>query len=158
MFGWCRLQTIPVSFLILLKANLTPRDRREYFSGLFQPYTPYTPAAITCLLFELVPPSLVQKTLVHEPRLELCQFIAHLAPLFCMAFCCLSLGFCTPTVRFARLNDPGYPVLGPMDAPPYKWWVSDQTSMPSKLQTYLIWTVTRMFLSAMTPRKYHFNL
>jgi hypothetical protein len=25
----CRVQTIPVSFLILLKANFTPRDRRE---------------------------------------------------------------------------------------------------------------------------------
>jgi len=72
MLGWCRVcrvQKILLSFVILLKANLNTRNRKEYFLGLFQPYTPYTPVAIIGLLFKPIPPVLVQMTMVHEPSL-----------------------------------------------------------------------------------------
>ena len=57
-------------------------------------WTLITDLAITLGLFELVPPVLVQMTVVHEPSLQLLQFAAHLPPLLGKAprFCPLLFG------------------------------------------------------------------
>jgi len=57
-------------------------------------WTLITDLAITLGLFELVPPVLVQMTVVHEPSLQLLQFAARLPPLLCKAprFCPLLFG------------------------------------------------------------------
>ena len=57
-------------------------------------WTLITDIAITLVLFEPIPPFLVQMTVVHEPSLQLLQFSAHLTPLLGKAprFCALLFG------------------------------------------------------------------
>ena len=51
-------------------------------------------STITALKLPIFAPVLVQMTVVHEPRLQLLQFAAHLAPLLgsALGFCALLLG------------------------------------------------------------------
>ena len=87
---------------------------------MVQPYTPYTTAATADLLFEPIPPFLVQMTVVHEPSLKLSQLGPHLAPLFCKTLgrCTLLLGVLA-VGRTSRCK-PRQAILcfGPVDLPP----------------------------------------
>ena len=66
----------------------------KYFDWLLSPFVAVTTHTSTPSLFEMVPPVLVQMTVVHEPSLQLLQFAAHLPPLLSKAprFCALLFG------------------------------------------------------------------
>ena len=54
-------------------------------------------------LIKLVSPLLIQKSVVHEPCLQLLQFAAHLTPLLCKAPCFCAFLFCElPMLDFRR--------------------------------------------------------
>ena len=84
-------------------------------------WTLITDIAITLVLFEPIPPFLVQMTVVHEPSLQLLQFSAHLTPLLGKAprFCALLFG--ELAMLGSSLCERARPllVLGPVEAPPW---------------------------------------
>ena len=76
-------------------------------------WTLITDLAITLGLFELVPPVLVQMTVVREPSLQLLQFAAHLPPLLCKAPCFCPLLFSELAMLGSSLRESRKPILGP---------------------------------------------
>ena len=76
-------------------------------------WTRITNLAITLGLFELVPPVLVQMTVVHEPSLQLLQFAAHLPPLLGETPCFCPLLFGVEPVFGSSLCESRKAVLGP---------------------------------------------
>jgi hypothetical protein len=61
--------------------------------------------AISILDFKLVSPLRIQKSVVHEPSLQLLQFAAHLPPLFCKAPCFCTFLFCELPMRDFRRDE-----------------------------------------------------
>jgi len=69
----------------------------------------------------MIPPVLVQMTVVHEPSLQLLQFAAHLPPLLCKAPCFCAFLFGELAMLDFRLCESRKAVLGP--------WTSGSPSM-----------------------------